>query len=80
MLLVRTDYADDADWARALETATAVYPSDDFDRTGAAFVPVESPEPDGPTTERLRALPRNGYLSAIAVADTRTMLITRFFS
>jgi hypothetical protein len=73
LLLVRTDYADDAAWNRALAAATAVYDSYDFDHVGANFWPVESPELAGLTANELRTLTRAGYLSAIAVADAQTM-------
>jgi hypothetical protein len=44
LLLVRTDYSDDAAWKAALSAATALYDADDFERMGACLQPVESPE------------------------------------
>jgi hypothetical protein len=73
MLLVRTDYSDDAAWKSAFAAATAVFQSDDLDHMGAGFQPVESPELAGLAPTALLALQRSGYLSAIAVADPRTM-------
>lgn len=73
MLLVRTDYTDDDAWRAALAAATAVYETDDFDRGGALLQPLEAPELAGLTPADLVALPRAGYLSALAVADARTM-------
>jgi len=72
-LLLRTDYSDDAAWQAAVNAATAVYGADDFDRFGASLQPVESPELDGLTPAGLVHLPRDGYLSHLAVADARTM-------
>ncbi len=72
-LLLRTDYSDDLAWHAAVNAATAVYDADDFDRFGASLQPVESPELDGLTPAGLVQLPRDGYLSHLAVADARTM-------
>lgn len=73
MLLVRTDYSDDVAWDAVVDAVQAVYPSDDFDRMGTAFDPVESPELEGLDPGALLELPRAGHLSAIAVADARAM-------
>jgi hypothetical protein len=73
LLLVRTDYSDDAAWQAALSAATAVYDADDFGRIGARLQPVESPELEHLTPQDLTRLPREDYLGELAVADTRTM-------
>ncbi len=74
VLLVRTDYSDDAAWQFALTAATAAYENaNDFPRYGANFIPVESPELDGLGAAELIGLPRSGYLSLVAVADAQTM-------
>lgn len=73
LLLVRTDYSDDQAWHAALEAATAVYDSDDFERMGAVLRPVESPALSNLTSEELVALAREDYLGLIAVADAQTM-------
>lgn len=73
VLLVRTDYSDDGAWRAAVESATAVYEADDFERSGACLELVEAPELAGLTPPDLVLLPRAGYLSEIAVADARTM-------
>lgn len=73
LLLVRTDYSDDRAWHAALSAATAVYDTDDFERTGALLRPVESLALAALTTEGLVALAREDYLSQIAVADAQTM-------
>ena len=73
LLLVRTDYSDEAAWRTALAAATAVYDSDDFDRGGAVLQPVESPVLSDLTPQELVRLPRAGYLGELAVADARTM-------
>lgn len=72
-LLVRTDYSDDGAWRAALDAATAVYETGDFERGGAWLQPVEAPELAGLTPADLVALPRAGHLSELAVADARTM-------
>ncbi|MGH3928103.1 MAG: DUF6924 domain-containing protein [Pseudonocardiaceae bacterium] len=73
LLLVRTDYSDDAAWQAALSAATAVYDADDFGRMGARLQPVESPELEHLTPQDLTRLRREDYLGELAVADTRTM-------
>ncbi len=73
MLLVRTDYSDDAAWTSAFTSATAVYEGDDFPHMGAGFQPCESPDLADLTPGALLGLERAGYLSTIAVADARTM-------
>lgn len=72
-LLVRTDYSDDSAWQAAVNAATAVYDVGDFERLGASIQLVEAPELDGLTPPDLVLLPRDGYLSQLAVADARTM-------
>jgi Domain of unknown function (DUF6924) len=72
ILLVRTDYSDDVTWNAAF-ACNPVYESDDFDHMGAGFQTVESPELADLAAASLLALQRADYLSAIAVADTRTM-------
>ncbi len=72
-LLLRTDYSDDLAWHAAVNAATAVYDAGDLDRVGASLQPVESPELAGLTAAELVQLPRDGYLSHLAVADARTM-------
>ncbi|UJP41068.1 DUF6924 domain-containing protein [Cellulomonas palmilytica] len=72
-LLLRTDYSDDVAWQAAVNAATAVYDAGDFDRAGASLQPFESPESAGLTAPDLVRLPRDGYLSHLAVADARTM-------
>ena len=72
-LLLRTDYSDDLAWQAAVNVATAVDDAGDFDRVGASLQPVESPELAGLTAADLVRLPREGYLSHLAVADARTM-------
>ena len=74
VLLVRTDYSDDRIWHAALSAATAVYESDDFERMGALLRPVESSALSNLTPEELVSLPREAYLSLIAVADAQMML------
>ena len=73
LLLVRTDYSDDAAWHRALDAVTAGYPDDVVERVGAILRPVESPELVDLTPEQLVQLPREDYLGELAVADARTM-------
>ncbi len=73
VLLVRTDYSDDSAWRAAVDAATAVYDVGDFERLGASLQLVEAPELDGLTPPELVLLPREGYLSQLAVADARTM-------
>ena len=73
LLLVRTDYSDDAAWRVAFSAATAVYDADDFGRMGALLRPVESPELEHLTPQDLARLPRADYLGALAVTDARTM-------
>jgi len=73
LVLVRTDYSDDRAWHAALSAATAVYVTDDFERMGALLQPVESSDLSNLTPEELVALPREGYISQIAVADAQTM-------
>ena len=73
LLLVRTDYSDDAAWQAALSAASAVYDADDFGRMGARLQPVESPELEHLTPQDLTRLRREDYLGELAVADTRTM-------
>ena len=73
LLLVRTDYSDDAAWQAALSAATAVHDADDFGRMGARLQPVESPELEHLTPQDLTRLRREDYLGELAVADTRTM-------
>ena len=73
LLLVRTDYSDDAAWRVALSAATAVYDADDYGRVGALLQPVECPELENLTPQDLTRLPRENYLSELAVADARTM-------
>lgn len=71
-LLIRTDYSDHDSWRRALEAATAIYPGDDW-RSGALLTPVEAPELSALTSSGIVQLPREGFLSAVAAADERTM-------
>lgn len=73
MLLVRTDYSDDAAWTAVLTAATALYKEDGFPRMGASLHPVESPELADLTPDDLVRLERAGYLSALAVADARSI-------
>jgi len=73
ILLVRTDYSDDSAWQAAVNAATAVYDVGDFERLGASMQLVEAPELEGLTPPDLVLLPRDGYLSQLAVADARTM-------
>lgn len=73
ILLVRTDYSDDDAWQAAVKAATAAYDSGDFERLGASMQLVEAPGLEGLTPPDLVLLPRNGYLSQLAVADARTM-------
>jgi hypothetical protein len=73
LLLVRTDYSDDAAWQAALSAAIAVYDANDFGRMGARLQPVESPELEHLTPQDLTRLPREDYLGELAVADLRTM-------
>jgi hypothetical protein len=73
LLLVRTDYSDEAAWRAALVVATAVYEADDDWRMGAHLQPVESPELEHLTPQDLTRLPREDYLGEIAVADAGTM-------
>ncbi len=73
LLLVRADYSDDRAWHAALSAATAVYDKDDFERIGALLLPVESPALSNLTAPELVPLPREDYLSQIAVADAQTM-------
>jgi hypothetical protein len=73
LLLVRTAYSDDGAWHAALSAATAVYVTDDYERMGALLQPVESPDLSNLTHQELVALPREGYISEIAVADAQTM-------
>lgn len=70
---MRTDYSDDAAWTSAFAAATAVYEGDAFPHMGAKLDPVESAELADLGPAALLALERAGYLSAIAVADARTM-------
>lgn len=72
-LLLRTDYSDDDAWRAALAAATEPHDVGDFDRMGASVYPVESPELDGLTPRDLVELPRDGYLSCLAVADAQSM-------
>jgi hypothetical protein len=72
LLLVRTDYSDEDAWRRALEAATAVYPDDDW-RMGAPLRPVESADLNALAAGDIVQLQREGYLSAVAVADAQTM-------
>lgn len=72
-LFVRTDYSDDSAWQAVVEAATAVYDSGEDWSVGAAMQVVEAPELDGLSPADLVLLPRAGYLSVLAVADTRTM-------
>jgi hypothetical protein len=72
-LLIRTDYSDDRAWHAALSAATAVYAMDDFERMGAPLQPVESSDLSNLSPEELMALPRDGFLGQIAVADAQTM-------
>jgi len=46
---------------------------DDFERMGALLQPVESSDLSDLTPDDLVALPREDYLSQIAVADAQTM-------
>jgi hypothetical protein len=73
VLLVRTDYSDEAAWLAALDAATAVYDVGDFERSGTCLQPVEASELASLTPPDLVLLPRAGYLSLLAVADARTM-------
>jgi hypothetical protein len=73
VLLVRTDYSDDAAWQAAVDAAATVYEADDFERMGARLQLVESPELAHLGPQDLARLPREGYLSELAVADARTM-------
>lgn len=70
VLLVRADYSDDAAWRAALDAATAAYDVGDYDRLGANLQVVEAPDLSGLTADELIALPRAGYVSKLAVADT----------
>lgn len=72
LLLIRTDYSDQEAWRCALEAATSIYPGDDW-RNGALLTPVEAPELSGLTPNEIVQLPREGYLSAVAVGDEQTM-------
>ena len=81
LLVVRVDYADDEAWSAALAALTAPYEADDFPRMGTTdfprmgttLQPVESPDLDGLTVEEVIGLPREDYLSEIAIADAQTM-------
>ncbi len=73
LLLVLTDYSDEAVWRAALVAATAVYDAGDDWRMDAHPQPVESPELEHLTPQDLTRLPRKGYLGELAVADARTM-------
>ena len=73
LLLLRTDYGDDEAWRRALAAATEVYPLDDW-RLGAVLSPVESQELADHSAEDLAELDKEDYLTAVVVADTRTMV------
>ncbi|QHT57447.1 hypothetical protein GXP71_16135 [Cellulomonas sp. H30R-01] len=73
VLLVRTDYSDESAWLVALKAATAAYDVGDFERGGACLQPVQRPELAGLTPDDLVLLPRDGYISVLAVADARTM-------
>lgn len=72
LLLIRTDYSSQDAWHRALGAATAIYPGDDW-RNGALLTPVEAPELSALTPNDILHLPREGYLSAVAVADEQSM-------
>lgn len=72
-LLLRTDYSDDAAWQTAVAAATAVYENLGYTGFGAALHPVESPELDGLTPADLVQLPRDRYVTLLAVADAQTM-------
>jgi hypothetical protein len=73
LLLVRTDYSDDAAWQAAFSAAIAVFDANDFGRVGALLQPVESPELEHLTPQDLTCHPREDYLGELAVADLRTM-------
>ncbi|WP_376778669.1 DUF6924 domain-containing protein [Phytoactinopolyspora halotolerans] len=73
LIFVRTDYGDDDAWQQALAAANAVYEDDVAERMGAQLQPVESPELANLTPHQLVALPREDYLTAIAVADEQAM-------
>jgi hypothetical protein len=60
VLLVRTDYSDEAAWLAALETTTAVYDVGDFERGGTCLQPVEAPELANLTPPDLVLLPPPG--------------------
>jgi len=72
LLLVRTDYSDEDAWHRTLEAATAVYPDDDW-RMGALLRPVQAAELSALAAGDIVQFQREGYLSAVAVADAQTM-------
>lgn len=73
MLFIRTDYSDDDAWRVALRAAGMAYDADDFDRAGVSLPVVESHELADLLPQELVQLPREGYLSGLAVADARTM-------
>jgi hypothetical protein len=73
LLLVRTDYRDEQAWTNAWAAATAVHDKDDFERMGASLYPVQDADLADITPQALASLDRDGYLSAIAVADAQTM-------
>lgn len=72
MLLLRTDYSDDAAWARVLAAANARYPEDDW-RAGNCLEPVQAAELDGIAPQAIVDLPRAEELPAVAVADAQSM-------
>jgi hypothetical protein len=73
MLLVRTDYTNDEAWTTVSAAATALYEEKGYPRMGASLHRVESPELADLTPDDLVRLERAGYLSALAVADARSM-------
>lgn len=72
-LLLRTDYSDDDAWHAAVAAIAESYDDSDFERLGLPVQPVESPELDGLTPRDVVELPREGFLSCVAVADAQTM-------
>lgn len=73
LLIVRTDYSDDAAWHSALEAAAHVYERPDFPRGGVLLTSAESAELSGLSPQQVTAVPRDGYLMCLSVADSQTM-------
>ena len=73
LLLIRTDYSDDAAFRGALAAAAAVYERGDFPRTGVSVHAVESTELRDLSAQQVAAVPRDEDLTCLAVADARTM-------